>query len=262
MKLSPAAVLLLLYGANAVADSRAVEAATFDGGFNFQEVKAGGDPNHTAGVDGLFTFALASYLGASLSGSASHTNIEADRPAAASTAMTASSISLSCGFNSQDLTAGLFLRNSSIGRIGVSYGVGQIHSDCSDNATFVASDGHTLRTHNYAANAEYYFPQLTIGLARTNTHLDGGNSITADSLTAGWYPVTELRISPSVGRIDSKSSYGLELEGQPEFLGDALSVLLGYSVQRQTPNIKSFTIGFVYHFGKPLELQTRDRQYR
>jgi hypothetical protein len=111
-------------------------------------------------------------------------------------------------------------------------------------------------------NAEYYFSELTLGVDRTTSHLDGGDDISANSFTASWYPITELRISPSVGRIESKSSYALNLEGQPEFLGDAVSVLLGYSVQRQTPNIKTFSIGFVYHFGKPLELQIRDRQYR
>ncbi len=262
MKLSPAAVLLLLYGANAAADSRAVEAATFDGGFNFQEVKSGGDPNNTAGATGVFTFGLASSLGASISGTASHADIQADRSATGSTAVATSIVSRSCGFSSGDLTAGLFLRNPSIGRIGVSYGAGQIRADCGDNAMFVVSDGHTLRTYNYAANAEYYFSRLTIGAGRTTTHLDGGNDITADSLTASWYPLTELRISPSIGRIDSNNSYGLQLEGQPEFLGDAVGVVLGYSVQRQSPNIKSFSIGFVYHFGKPLELQTRDREYR
>ena len=262
MKLLPAAMLLALYGANAVADPRAVEAATFDGGFNFQEVKAGGDPNHTAGAAGVYTFGLGSYFGASISGAASHTNIQSDRPAVGSTDVTTSSIARACGFNSTDVTGGLFLRNPAIGRIGVSYGLGQIHSDCSDNATFVASDTHGLKTHNYSAIAEYYFSQLTLGIGRSTSHLDGGDDITADSLTLSWYPVTELRLSPTAGRVESKDSYGLNLEGQPEFLGDAVSVLLGYSVQRQTPNIKTLSLGFIYHFGKPLELQTRDRQYR
>lgn len=251
------AILLLLGGTNALADSQAVQATNVQASFVSGDTYAsGGRASNIYDINGGVTFPLLTYLGASLSGTYGHTNI-ASNPFPNSTPGTAWP---SCTVSSANLDAGLFVRNSAIGKVGVSYGAGRQQSHCS--ATFLATGTDTLDTTNYAANAEYYFSTVTIAVARAQSHIDSANNLDSDTLTASWYPINNVRVGLSANGLDFKNTYSLGLEYQPEFLDNSLSLLFGYTTQRQTIETHSITVGFGYFFDKRVDLMTRDRQYR
>jgi hypothetical protein len=251
------AVLLLLGVTNALADSQAVQATNFQASFESGDTYASGNrASNIYDINGGVTFPLLTYLGASLSGTYGHTNI-ATNPFPNSTPGSAWP---SCVVTSGNLDAGLFARDSAIGKVGISYGAGRQQSHCS--ATFLATGTDTLDTKNYAANAEYYFSRVTIAVARGRSHIDSANNLDSDSLTASWYPINNVRVGLSANGLDFKNTYSFGLEYQPEFLDNSLSLLLDYTTRRETIETHSVTVGFAYFFDKRVDLMTRDRQYR
>lgn len=258
------AILLLLGSSNALADSQAVQATNVQASFVSGDTYApGGRASNIYDINGGATFPLLTYLGASLSGTYGHSNLVwpliVTNPSPSPNSTTTSGPP-SCTVTSGNLDAGLFFRNSAIGRVGVSYGVGRQNSNCS--ATFLATGTDTLNTKNYAANAEYYFSNVTLAVARAQSHLDSANNLDSDTLTASWYPINNMRVGLSANGLDFKNTYSFGLEYQPEFLDNSLSILFGYATQRQTIETHSITVGFGYFFEKRVDLITRDRQYR
>ncbi len=257
MKRHISAILLLLGGTNALADSQAVQETNGQASFVSGDTYAsGGRTSNIYGINGGITFPVLTYLGASLSGTYGHTNL-ASNPFPNTTPGSAWP---SCTVSSGDLDAGLFVRNSAIGKVGISYGVGRQQSHCS--ATFLATGTDKLDTKNYAGNAEYYFSNVTIAVVRTQTQIDSATNLDSDTLTTSWYPTNNLRVGLSANGLDLKNTYSFGLEYQPEFLDNSLSLLLGYTTQRQTIETHSITVGFGYFFDKRVDLMTRDRQYR
>lgn len=257
MKRHSIAVLLLLGATNALADSQAVQATNGQVSFESGDTYFSGNrTSNIYNINGGVTFPLLTYLGASLSGTYGHTNI-ASNPFPNSTPTSAWP---SCTITSGNLDAGLFFRNSDVGKVGVSYGAGRQQSHC--NATFVATGTDTLDTKNYSANAEYYLSNFTIAVARAQTDIKSANNLDSDSLTASWYPINNMRVGLSAFGLDFKKTYSLNLEYQPEFLDNSVSFLFGYTTQRQVIETHSITVGFGYFFEKRVDLMTRDRQYR
>lgn len=248
--------MLGLFCSGAIAETRAVEQINGDVGLSFEDVRASAGPNKTVGLTADAIFPLSSYLGISLSGGVAKTNIDVAQ------VESGSGISSSCTLNDGSLQTGVFARNPELGKIGVSYGIAHLHSSCDGDAAFVSSQGGSIDTHHYGVEAEYYFHDFTFGAAHTQTHLQGQGDLNQDLFRVSWYPVADARISPSAGRQDHNDLYGLTLEAQPEFLSDSVSVVLSYSLLRQGSDVKTFSIGFVHHFGEPIELETRDRRYR
>jgi len=252
------AVPLLLCGAHAWADPAAAVAAT-----NYEIGLTGGDTyvsgnraSNIYDINGRATFPLATYLGAALSGDYGHTSI-ATNPFPDST--TGGSWA-PCTVRSDDLDAGMFMRNPSFGRIGVDYGAGQLKSQCS--ATFVDTGTDTLNTRYSTASAEYYFSTVTVAVARSKVQLEAGNGLDSDTLTASWYPINDVRVALAADGLDLKDTYHLDLEYQPEFLDNSMSLLLNYMTQRQTLATHTISVGFRYFFGTEVDLLTRDRNYR
>jgi hypothetical protein len=241
---------------NTTSETRAVREINGDAGLSFEDVRSSGGPNKTVGLNVDAIFPIGSYLGFSLSGDVAKTNIDVARHD------TILGTTPSCSINDTGVEAGLFTRNPTLGKIGVSYGIEHLHSSCDGDAAFVASQASSNTTHNYQAEAEYYLHDFTFGAAHTQSHVPGQGDLKQDLFSVSWYPVTDARITPSAGRQDRNDLYGITLEAQPEFLSESVSVVLSYSLLRQSSDIKSFSIGFVHHFGNPIELQTRDRNYR
>ena len=252
--------LLLFYGADALADSQAVQETTFQTGFASGDTyTSGGSDSSTYGINGGVTFPLATYVGASLSGAYAHSNLATNFSSETHSLGPANTLP-ACSINHGNLDAGLFLRNPTIGKVGIGYGVGRARSGCS--ATFLATGTDTLETKNYTANAEYYFSKMTIAVAGTRTHLDAAGNLNSDTLTASWYSTNNVRVALSADGLDFKNTYSLGLEYQPEFLENSTSLLFGYTTQRQTIETRSIMVGFSYYFDKRVDLITRDRQYR
>lgn len=250
-------LLLLLCDDNALADSHAVEATNVQAGFTSWDTHASsGMVNNSYAINGGITFPVVSYLGASLSGAFGHTKL-ASNP---SPNVTPTSAWPSCTISNSNLDAGLFVRDPTLGKVGVSYGAGRQQSHCS--ATYLITGTDTLSTKDSTASAEYYLSKVTLAVARTKTHLVPGSDLDSDSLTLGWYPDSDVRLALSVYGLDLKNSRQLGLEYQPEFLDDSLSLLLVYSSQRLTTDTHSIMVGFNYFFEKHVPLITRDRQYR
>jgi hypothetical protein len=249
--------MLGLYCAAASAqETRAVQEINGDAGLSFEDVRSAGGANKTVGINADAIFPLGAYLGLSVAGDAAKTNIDVARHDSVL------GTTPSCSINDAGLQVGVFARNPSLGKIGASYGIGHLHSSCDGDASFVANRASSSKTHNYQAQAEYYLHDFTFGAAHTQTQVPGQGDLNQDLFSVSWYPVSDVRITPSGGRQDHNDVFGIALEAQPEFLSQTVSVVLSYSLLRQNSDIKSFSIGFVHHFGKPIDLEMRDRYYR
>lgn len=252
------AVPLLLCGVHARADTPAAVAATnYQAGLTTGDTYISGDrASNMYDFNGSANFPLATYLGATLSGDYGHTNLTTNP----FPDTTPSSTWPSCTVHSKNLDAGLFVRNPSLGRIGVGYGAGRQESHC--NATFVDTGSDTLNTRHSTASAEYYFSRVTVAVARSKLHIESGNGLDLSMLGASWYPVNSTRITLAADGLDFKDTYHLDMEYQPEFLDNSMSFSFGYTTQRQTLTSHSISVGFRYFFDTNANLLTRDRHYR
>ncbi|MET0534569.1 MAG: hypothetical protein ABW171_10120 [Steroidobacter sp.] len=216
--------------------------------------------NGTFGLSGIATMPIGDIVGASLSGTYSR-----------START-SDVLLdvsspdqtrpSCRFNNTELAASVFARWPTLGRVSASYGNGSLSSDCGDQSMFVTTGDDELGTDNYRLLAEAYLGNFTLGATHTSTELEDGPKLESDIFNATWYPINSLRVTLSGGDLYEQDTYGIEIEHQPEFMGDSLGVALGYTVVDREQEVGTISFSVIYHFGTKVELKTRDRQYR
>lgn len=216
--------------------------------------------NGTFGLGGIVTMPIGKIVGASLSGAYSRSTArtsdvlldvsspEQTRP--------------SCRFNNTELAASVFARWPSIGRVSVSYGNGSLSSDCGEQSAFVYTGDDSLDTDNYRFSAEAYLGDFTLGASHTATELEDGPKLESNLFNASWYPINSVRVTLSGGDLYEQDTYGIEIEHQPEFMGDSLGVALGYSVVDRDQEVGTISFSVVYHFGTKVELKTRDRQYR
>lgn len=220
----------------------------------------GSTSNGTFGLGGILTMPIGKLFGASVAGAYSRStartsDVLLDVTSADSTRPT-------CRFNNRDLSASLFARWPSRGRVSVSYGNGLLTSDCGEQSAFVSTGDDEMGTDNYRAAAEAYLGNFTFGAAHTSTELEDGPKLKSDIFSASWYPMENLRVTLSGGDLYDQDTYGIELEHQPEFMGDSLGVVLGYSVVDREQEVGTISFSVVFHFGTKVELKTRDREYR
>jgi hypothetical protein len=216
--------------------------------------------NGTFGLGGILTMPIGKLFGASLGGAYSRSTARTSdvlRDVAS-----ANSTRPSCRFNNRDLSASLFARVPTLGRVSVSYGNGQLTSDCGDQSEFVSTGDDQMGTDNYRVAAEAYWGNFTFGANHTSTELEHGPTLDSNSFSASWYPMEDLRVTLSGGDLYDQDTYGIEIEHQPEFMGDGLGVVLGYSVVDRKQEVGTISFSVVYHFGTKVELKTRDREYR
>ncbi|HEY5808172.1 MAG TPA: outer membrane beta-barrel protein [Povalibacter sp.] len=249
--------------AGALAQSRAVEKTHVELGLT--SIDSDTEDSTSSGTLGLnlaATFPIGSYLGASLSGDFSKTStrnrdVLGDNPDAEAGSRP------SCNFENSGGNASLFFRRPNLGRVGVSYGVGNIKSDCDGESVFPLSGADKLKTDNYRAFAEYYISDFTFGASYTTTKLeDSDDDLKTTALSASWYPFDSLKVSLAGSDLYEENTYGITVEHQPEMLGDGLSVWLGFSSTDAEPKTQTINIGIAYFFGRTATLKDRDRQYR
>lgn len=214
----------------------------------------------TFGLNGILTLPIGKYFGAALGGTYSRTTArtsdvlldvvspDATRP--------------SCRFNNKDLSATVFARWPSWGRVSVGYGNGNLSADCGEQSMFVSTGDDEMGTDNYRVGAEAYLGNFTFGANHTQTELEDGPKLESNLFSASWYPINSLRVTLSGGDQFDQDTYGIELEHQPEFMGDSLGVVVGYSVVDREQEVGTVSFSVVYHFGTKVELKTRDREYR
>jgi len=214
----------------------------------------------TFGLGGVVTMPVGRIFGASLAGAYSRSTA---RTSDVLLDVSASNETRpSCRFNNTDLSASVFARWPTLGRVSVGYGNGKLTSDCGEESAFVSTGDDELGTDNYRAAAEAYLGDFTFGAAHTSTELEDGPKLESNIFNASWYPIDSVRVTLSGGDLYEQDTYGIELEHQPEFMGDSLGVVLGYSVVDREQEVGTINFSVVYHFGTKVELKTRDREYR
>lgn len=251
------AVVLLLGTLPVRAETKAVQATNFLIGFTTGDTYLSGKrTSNFFDINGDVTFPLAPYLGASLSAGYGNSNL-ATNPFPGSGS---SGAWPSCTVRNESLEADLFLRDPGLGRVGVGRGRGALKSRC--NATFLSTGSDSLTTDDVTARAEYYFPAVTLGVARGKVSLEAGAELDSETLTVGWYPGKNALITFSADGLDFENTYRLGLEFQPVIIDNALSLFVGYVTQRKDVTSHTIVFGFNYFYEKRIDLITRDRRYR
>ncbi len=216
--------------------------------------------NGTFGLGATATLPIGNLFGASLEGSYSR-----------STARTSdvlfdvaseNSSRQTCRFNNTDGALTVFARRPTLGRISASYGKGNVTSDCGDDSVFVSTGDDSMGIDYYRVAAEAYLWDFTVGAVHTSTKPEDGETLDSDLLNASWYPLENLKVTLSGGDLYGQDTYGIEIEHQPEFMGNSLGVALGYSVIDRDREIGTINFSVMYHFGRKVELKVRDRAYR
>lgn len=256
------ALSLALAGGTAHAQTRAVEALNFEAGVESTDSDTSGSTsNGTLELNLRGTLPIGSIFGASMTAGYGESRVRT-REVVENEDGTLSGIRPSCSFDNLRGEVSLFARRPTIGRIGVSYGIGRIGSDCSNTSFFIPGGGDSLDTDNYRFDAELYWRNFTIGASHTTLSLDDSPDIETTTITGSWYPLESLRVSLYGNDLYEEDTYGLTLEHQPQFLGDGFGIQLGYSKTDAEPGTRTINIGLTYYFGKRVPLLVRDRQYR
>jgi hypothetical protein len=256
------AAAALFGGGNASAQSRAAEITTAHAGLAARDIDTSGSTSTgELGLNAGATIPLGDWFAASLSASYSNATVRT-REVLVDAGGTITGARPSCDIDSSGGSAGLFFRRPSLGRVGASYGIGRLSSDCGDVGEFLASGTEDLDTEHYRVYGEAYLWDFTLGASFTSTEPDGGEKFETTVVSATWYPIESLRITASGNDLYDRNGYGIVIEHQPDFMGDALGVYLGYESSDESPRTGIISFGFAYHFGPRVPLQTRDRQYR
>ena len=252
--------LLLAYGGSALADPTAVKSTHYQIGYESGDINTvGGSDSRVNAVDGSITLPLAGYLGASVSAFYDHYSMAANFASLGSGLTLASSLP-QCSVIDKGLSAGLFIRDPSVGRISAGYGAGQAMSHC--ESTFLISGTAKLDTKNYSAGAQYYLSRFTIGVSWNQTRFNAFDRFNSDSLTGSWYPTNILRVDLATYGQDLKNTYSLGVEFQPKFFGNSSGLWASYTRRHQTVTDNIIMVGIRYYFGRRVDLLTRDREYR
>jgi hypothetical protein len=216
--------------------------------------------NGTFGIKGIATLPIGSLFGASVEGNYSRTTARTSD--VLFDVASQNSSRQTCRFNNSDAAVSVFARKPTLGRIAASYGKGNVTSDCGDDSVFVSTGDDSMGIDYYRVAAEAYLWNFTLGAVHTSTEPEDGSKLESDIFKASWYPIENLKVTLSGGDLYDQDTYGIEIEHQPEFMGNSLGVALGYSVIDRDQEIGTINFNVVYHFGPKVELKRRDRFYR
>lgn len=252
-----------LCGAGAVAQDRAVQTRNYEFGItSVDSDTSGSTSNGTLGVNVAATLPIGSWVGIAASGYFSSSKVRTGDVLGEDDSAAASGSRPSCSFDNTGGEISLFVRRPSLGKVAATYGVGKVSPDCGDSSIFIENGTDDLSTDNYRFDVEAYLSDFTVGAAYTSTDLDAGLQLQTTAVTASWYPLDSLKLSLSGNDLYEQDTYGLTIEHQPEFLGDAFGINVGYSNSDQEPKTRTIYLGMAYYFGTHVTLKARDRQYR
>lgn len=256
------AAAVLLASSGALAQTRAVESTNFEiDVHSVDRDTADSTSNGTLGAHLTGTLPLGSWFAASANAGYSTSRVRT-RDVLRNEDGTVSGIRPSCSFDTIDGEVSLFARRPTLGKIGVSYGFGSMSSDCGVDSIFLPSSDDSLDSERYRVEAEIYLGNFTFGASHTTLSPDGGKDLETVQGTASWYPFDSLRVTLYGNDLYDEDTYGIEIEHQPEFLGNGFGVRLGYAESDADPSIRTINLGLTYYFGTKVPLKTRDRSYR
>lgn len=258
-----AAVWLLVSGQGAWAQDRASEATNFEFGIATRDIDTEDSTSSgDLGVRAAATVPLGGWFAASFKAGYSESTIRT-RDVLADAGGLESGVRPSCGFDSLNGSAGLFFRRPRLGKVGVSYLYGELSSDCGGNSQFLPSTEEDLSTSGYRIDAEVYLGNFTLAGARYSTDIDRSEKLETTTVSASWYAMSNLKFSVYGDDLNERDTYGIVIEHQPDFMGDALGVYVGYATtEDDLPRVRTISLGISYYFGTRVDLKTRDRQYR
>jgi hypothetical protein len=241
---------------------RAVEATNFALELNSNDSDTSGSTSTgTLGGTLRATLPVGSYFGAALSGSYSTSRVRTGDVLPREDGAPAG-LRPSCSFDNLGGEVSFFARRPTLGKVALSYGIGELSADCSANSQFLPNGGDKLDTDRQRADIEVYLGNFTLGGQYTQLSLDGGGDLDTTELRASWYPLDSLKVALSGNDQYEEDTYGILFEHQPEFLGDGFAVQLGYARTDSEPNTRTISIGLSYFFGTRVSLKDRDRFYR
>jgi hypothetical protein len=216
--------------------------------------------NGAFGLNAIARLPIGNLFGASLEGSYSRTTARTSD--VLFDVASQNSSRQTCRFNNSDAAVSVFARKPTLGRISASYGKGNVTSDCGDDSVFVSTGDDSMGIDYYRIAAEAYVWNFTFGAVHTSTEPEDGAKLESDIFEASWYPMENLKVTLSGGDLFDQDTYGIEIEHQPEFMGNSLGFALGYSVIDRDQEIGTINFSVMYHFGPKVELKARDRSYR
>ena len=241
---------------------RAVEATNFELALHSNDNDTSGSTSTgTLGANLRGTLPIGGFLGLSLKGGYSTSRVRTGDVLPREDG-TISATRPSCSFDNLDGELSFFARRPNLGRIGLSYGVGELSSDCSVNSQFLSSGSDKLDTDRQRLDLEVYLRDFTIGGEYTQLNLDSGPELETTAFHASWYPLDSLKITLSGDDQYEDNTYGIQFEHQPEFLGDGFGVQLGYAKTDGDLSTQVISVGLSYFFGTRVTLKDRDRLYR
>jgi hypothetical protein len=164
-----------------------------------------------------------------------------------------------CDVDAKSGSLHAFARDTSLGRIGLSYGHGTTEG-CSDSDAF-GRDSVEFDYDVYGVSAEYYFHSLTFGGTRSRAEYDDGFDSDVASVSAMWYPDVNVSINLNAGALDAEDTYTLRFTYQPDFFNNSASMSFAWATNTDS-DVDSATVNFTYYFGSSVDLMTRDRKYR
>lgn len=256
-----------LAGSSSAAEvgTRAVQSTTFDLGLNSRDIDtADSASNGTVNFFGILTAPLGNVFGVSADLGYTKSRVRTGDILGADKTLTTSQkgVRSSCTFSGTDAEATIFARRPSLGRISASYGIADRSADCGDSSVFTFTGDDSLDTKHHRFAAEAYLGNFTLGASRTSTDLQDGPTLTTNEVSASWYPIENLRITAYGNDLYDDNTYGLQIEHQPEFMGNDLGVSLGFAQTDGSPRTRIISIGLQYHFGRNASLLVRDRELR
>jgi hypothetical protein len=258
---------VLIAGTAAAAESemRAVRSTTFDLGLDSRNIDtADSTSNGTVDFSGILTAPIGKLLGLSLDVGYSQSRVRTGDVLGETTTTTVSGKGsrTRCSFEGMNAEATLFARWPTIGRLSASYGIADRSADCGEGSVFTYSGGDSLDTKHYRASGELYFGNFTVGASRTSTTLQDGPKLETNEVSASWYPADNLRLTAYGNDLYEDKTYGLQIEHQPEFMGNDLGAYIGFAQTDGSPRTRVISFGVQYHFGRNATLKVRDRELR
>lgn len=261
LRTAPLAALLAIFGTAALAQSRAVESANFELGLESTDSDTSGSTSiGMLGLNGGGTLPVGEYFGFAFSGYYTESKVRTG-DVLADTSGAAAGNRPSCGFDSLggDVTA--FARRPWLGKAGLTYGKGKLSPKCGGGSVFIAGGDDKLDTEHYRVDVEAYLGDFTLAAAHISTDL-GSTTLDSNEVSASWYPFDSLKASLVSNDLYDQDYIQVMLEHQPEFMGDAFGLRLGYSQSDRSPKTSTVYLGMTYYFGSRVTLKDRDRHYR
>jgi hypothetical protein len=153
----------------------------------------------------------------------------------------------------------LFLRDSSLGKVGGSYYYTNYHEEV--NLYTFKSFKYHYTSSSASLYGDYYYGNFTISPAIYWDEVDGHKgSETPFSLGAEWYVQDNTRLGVRYYRDNiGENQYTFALSYQPSFLHNTTEVSASFT---SIESYRVYQLSLNYHFSTDVSLKSRDREYR